>query len=147
MSSCSNDCASGCGTTSASCGSACGISAKPALADWPEVAQAAQALAGLLADTSEFQALARWSRAVRLDPQVTALVDALQEQAYRYDPSAAQAVVETASLEEQIEAQPVVRSFRGAEVHARGLFCAVDQAISQTAGLQFAQYAKPSSHG
>ena len=141
MSSCSSGCGSG------GCGSSCGTADKPAQIASTEVTQAAQALACLLADTPEFQGLARWSRAVRLDPQVTALVEALRDQAYIYDPNAGTAVDETLSLEEQIEAHPVVREFRGAEALARGLFCAVDEAISQTAGLSFAQYAKPTGHG
>ena len=132
---------------SSGCGSTCGIGEKPTLTASTEVTQAARALACLLADTPEFQGLARCSRAVRLDPQVTALVNALREQAYLYDPSAAQAHLEAASLEDQIEAAPVVRAFRSAEAQARGLFGAVDEAISQAAGLPFAQYAKPSGHG
>ncbi len=132
---------------SSGCGSTCGINEKPSEALAADIAQAARALACLLADTPEFQGLARCSRAVRLDPQVTALVNALREQAYLYDPSAAQAHLEAASLEDQIEAAPVVRAFRSAEAQARGLFGAVDEAISQAAGLPFAQYAKPSGHG
>ena len=128
---------------SSECGSACGIGDKPVYKDSPEVTRSAEALGMLLADTPEFQALGRWSRAVRLDPEVVRMVNALQERAYAYDPAA----VYGDDLEEQLEALPVVREFRGAEEQARGLFAAVDEAISETCGLSFARLAKPSGHG
>lgn len=129
---------SGCGS---SCGSTCGINEKPTAAAPDEVARAAEALAGLLAETQAFQGLGRWSRAVRLDPEVSALAAALQERAYTYD-SAAETGIQ--ALEDQLEALPVVASFRAAETEARGLFGAVDAALSQTVGLPFARLAKPS---
>jgi cell fate (sporulation/competence/biofilm development) regulator YlbF (YheA/YmcA/DUF963 family) len=110
-----------------------------------ELTGPAEALGALLADTEAFQALARWSRAVRLDPQVSELVSVLKERQYRYDerwdPE------QTAALEAQIEALPVVCAFRDAEAQARALFAAIDEAISAAAGVPFAQLAKPSGHG
>lgn len=129
-----------------SCGSSCAIGEKPAaVMDAPEeLSQAAEALGVLLADAPEFQALARWSRAVRLDAQVSRLVSVLQERAYYSNEANPD---QTAALEEELEALPVVREFRAAETRARGLFSAVDAAITQAAGLPFAQLAKPSGHG
>lgn len=135
------------GTCGSACGPVCGIEERPSRAAATEVTRAAEVLGSLLAETPEFQGLARWSRAVRLDPQVAALMEALRDQAYIYDPYAGQAQCEAAALEAAIEAQPVVRAFREAETQARGLFGGVDAAISQVCGLLFAQYAKPSGHG
>jgi cell fate (sporulation/competence/biofilm development) regulator YmcA (YheA/YmcA/DUF963 family) len=112
-----------------------------------QVSEAATRLAALLAGEEIFQNFSRLARRVRMDADVTALVQEINARAYQYDPSAANAAAESAALEERLEALPLIREYRAAESSARALFRAVDAEISGVVGVAFAENARACWHG
>ncbi len=110
-----------------------------------EVVKAAEALACLLADTVELQNFVRQARAVRLDDEVNEFLRLMNEypeaelDAELHQPASLEVA---AALEERLEQLPVVREYRQAERAARGVFAAVEEAISGAAGFAFAEQAR-----
>ena len=142
------------------CKNTCSIAAgSQAAGRLPErVIQAAEALARLLATTPEFQALMSSANAVRHDAQVEILSNRINGLELDYDSGwdadEGQGVQSTAvqsnayeELENQLENLPVVRSYRQAETKARWMFSQVDDCISETVGIAFAENAKPAACG
>lgn len=127
------------------CSTGCSPAAEPVEAG--QVMEAAQRLASLLAGQPEFQDFLQRAKTVRQDPEVTQILSEINERSYLYDPTAADAATEARTLMERLEAQPAVAAYRQAERATRGLFQAVDQAISAAAEVTFAEFAKPSGHG
>jgi cell fate (sporulation/competence/biofilm development) regulator YlbF (YheA/YmcA/DUF963 family) len=125
-----------------SCSNTCQWAAAPGEAEAPQVMEAAETLACLLTDTSEFQNFLRVSRAVRLDEEVDDILNQIN--------AGAQSTADTRSTEElenRLELLPVVQEYRRAEQAARGIFAEVEQAICAAAGLPFAEYAKSCGGG
>ncbi len=113
------------------------------------VVEAAEALACLLADTEELQNFVRQSRAVRLDGEVNAFLrlmngnpEAELDAELDADLPQPASVEVAATLEERLERLPVVQEYRQAERAARGVFAAVEEAISGAAGFAFAEHAR-----
>ncbi len=109
--------------------------------------QAAQALGKLLRQTSEYKAFWKALKAVNSDLTVQKLGEQLRahKNSLRWSQdSDGQHAVELARLEREIEDLPNVQEYRQAEAQARQLFYAVDEIISQEAGMTFAVNAKRS---
>lgn len=120
---------------------------KPAASiEAPEVEDAAGRLAGLLSETVIFRNFIRLARQIRVDGEVIALVNAINDQEYAANPFNGQAAG-TQELEERLEALPLVSEYRAAEAAARELFRAVDGVISGAAGVAFAANARSCGHG
>jgi len=112
----------------------------------PQVEDAAGRLACLLAENETFQNFVRLARAVRLDGEVVALVNKINDQVYANNPFAGDGS-QSDELEARLEAMPLIREYRSAESAARELFRAVDQAISGVVGIAFAENARSCGHG
>ncbi len=109
----------------------------------PQIQAAAERLACLLTDTAEFQNFVRLARGIRIDQEVSEILfemDALGEDDH-YQKGA------TRTLQTRLEALPIMRSYRQAEEAARVTFTAVDDIISDAAGLAFAEFAQSSGCG
>lgn len=119
---------------------------KTAVVESAELEEAAGRLAFLLADEPVFQNFIHLAHQVRHDGEVVALVNTINEQAYAANPFTGEGG-DTQELEERLEAMPIVREYRAAEVAVRALFRAVDQAISSAAGVAFAENARSCGHG
>ncbi len=114
------------------------------VADAPQVMAAAEKLASLLAETAEYQAFVRASRAVQFDAEVGSLVSRLNGYpGFDVDESIEPQDV----LKERLESLLVVQEYRQAETAIRGLFSAVDSAISASAGVDFVANAAASACG
>ena len=107
--------------------------------------QVAQALGALLRQTPEYEAFLNALETVnndlsvqRLGAQMRARQNALQ---WGRDGDG-QHAAELARLEEDMEALPSVKEFRQVEATVRQMFHAVDEIISQEAGVAFAANAK-----
>lgn len=106
--------------------------------------QSADQLATLLAQTPEFQELVRMSRLVNQDPDVRRLSMALNDQQTgNVNPGSAT----FDALMAELEALPLVQTYRQVEAAVRELFQAVDQVISEGAGMAFAPNALHSACG
>ncbi len=125
-----------------SCSNTCQWAAAPGEVEAPQVMEAAETLACLLTDTTEFQSFLRLSRAVRLDEEVNDILSQLNGLAQASADTHA-----TEELESRLELLPVVQEYRRAEQTTRGIFSAVEQAICTAAGLPFAEYAKSCGGG
>lgn len=106
--------------------------------DEPRVMAAAEKLAFLLVETAEYQAFARASHAVQFDQEVSSLVNQL---------NGCRGEAEAAETQARLEALPVVQAYRQAEAAIRALLGAVDGAISEAAGVDFAVNAAASACG
>jgi cell fate (sporulation/competence/biofilm development) regulator YmcA (YheA/YmcA/DUF963 family) len=107
------------------------------------VTQAAETLACLLTDMPEFQDFLRLTRTVRLDEEVNAIV--AQMNGYAGEAEAGQD--DEGGLEDRLESLPVIREYRQAEEAARKIIRAVEEAISKSAGVPFAEHARPKACG
>lgn len=103
--------------------------------------RAAETLASLLVDTVEFQNYLRLERAMHLDEDVQSILARLNG----YDGEEVTEASDLKSLEEQLEALVVMREYRQAELAAHKIFAAVEKAISEAAGVAFAEHARSSA--
>ena len=106
--------------------------------------EAAERLAGLLVDTPEFQNFLRLARAINLDQEVRELDRVIHSQEMYFDPDPADGP-SLEALEAQLEALPLVRAYRQAEQTLSALFSAVNEVVSQAAGVAFAENARCAS--
>ena len=112
--------------------------------------QAAQTLGNLLRQTPEYGAFLKALKAVNSDPAIQRL--STQIRAHRsalqwgHD-AAGQHAAELARLELEMEDLPAVKEYHKAEEEVSLLFRAVDEIISQEAGVAFAANAQRSSCG
>lgn len=107
--------------------------------------QAAQALGKLLRQTPEYAAFLSALKAVNGDLTVQKLGAQMRshQQALQWGRDGdGQHAAELARLELEMENLPVVKEYRQAETEAQQLFRAVDETISQEAGVTFAVNAK-----
>jgi cell fate (sporulation/competence/biofilm development) regulator YlbF (YheA/YmcA/DUF963 family) len=111
-----------------------------------DLRQSAQALGHLLRQTPEYEAFLKALKAVnndltvqRLGAQMRGHQNALQ---WGRDDSG-QHAAELERLELEMEALPLVKAYRQAEMEVQQLFQAVDEIVSQEAGVAFAANAKP----
>jgi cell fate (sporulation/competence/biofilm development) regulator YlbF (YheA/YmcA/DUF963 family) len=109
--------------------------------------EAAHTLGELLYQTPQYQVFLEALKAVNSDPTVQKLAaemythqNALQ---WGHDHNGGHAAA-LAQLESEIEALPIVKDYRQAEKEIRSLFRAVDEIISQEAGVDFAIHAQRS---
>lgn len=107
----------------------------------PEMIRAAETLACMLLDAAEFQNYVRLERAMHLDEDVMTILARLNG----YDEEEVTEASNFKALEDQLEALPVVREYRQAELAARAIFSAVEEAIIGAAGVAFAEHARPSA--
>lgn len=141
MGSCSGNCGgddSGCG-----CGTGSACSTASQVID-QSIANAAEKLACLLVQTTEFQTFMRSAQVVRMDRDVNGLVNRINGYpAFESD----EAPVTAEVLQEQLEGMPVVQSYRRSESTIRAIFGSVDETISTLAGIPFAANAKSAGCG
>lgn len=107
--------------------------------------QAAQALGALLRQTPEYEAFLKALKAVNNDLTVQGLGAQMRahQNALQWGRDGnGQHAAELARLEQEMEALPTVKEYRQAEAQAQQLLRAVDEIISQEAGLAFAANAK-----
>ncbi len=107
--------------------------------------QAAQALGRLLRQTAEYEAFLQALKAVNDDLTVQRLAAQMRVHQYALQwgrDGAGQHASELERLEQEMEALPLVKTYRQAEMEVRRLFQAVDEIISQEAGVAFAANAK-----
>lgn len=125
------------------CADSCSKPAPGTVQSSPEMMRAAENLACLLTDLPEFQNYLCAARAVHADPAVSKIVAAMNGYGVYEDvePGAYQ------DLNQRLEALPAMRAYRQAEQNVRDIFAAVEQVISEAAGVSFAEYARPSACG
>lgn len=107
--------------------------------------QAAQALGGLLRQAPEYEAFLKALKAVNSDPTVQKLgaqMRAHQNALQWGRDDRGQQATELKRLGLEMEALPLVKAYRQAETEVQRLFRAVDEIISQEAGVAFAVNAK-----
>ena len=107
--------------------------------------QAAQALGQLLRQTPEFEAFLKTLKSVNGDLTVQKLGAQMRghQNALQWgNDGDGQHAAELERLELEMENLPVVVEYRQSEMAVRQLFSAVDQVISQEAGVAFAANAK-----
>jgi cell fate (sporulation/competence/biofilm development) regulator YlbF (YheA/YmcA/DUF963 family) len=100
------------------------------------LSDAARRLSGLLEQSPQYSRFMALSRAVNLDPQVTALLRQIRARRSFYVSS--ERADDGRDLTVELEALPVMVDFRQAERELRGLFEAVNQAVGSSAGIEFA---------
>ena len=123
---------------------------KPIPTETAKATQAAQLLGKLLFATPEYKSYQTALKEVNNDPNVHRLSLAIREhetalQWGKGDRLEHQAALTT--LEAELEALPSVHAYHQAEKAAAQLFHAVDEVISQAAGILFAPNAKRSGCG
>ena len=107
----------------------------------PRMQAVSRSLAEALENSAEFQQFARLSEAVNTDSDVYALVQELRSRRISYG------LAESGELAAELEELPVMVEYRAAERALRGLFIAVNQVVSQAAGLGFCEYVRPQGDG
>jgi len=110
-----------------------------------EVDQAAVRLAASLEQAPEFQEFVRLARLINLDPDVKRIQ--LEVRGNQMENDGENQVKTAERLQAEFENLPAVQAYRKAEAAAKSLFHAVDEAISQAAGVPFAVNAKISGCG
>lgn len=131
----SKDCCS-----SGDAGSCCSSSADANV----ELEARADRLAVLLAETPEYQEFARLGNQVNADPGVRQILLEVRKQNMLYaDPQGPT----LQALYDDLEALPIVQTYRAAERAAQNLFRLVDDSISEAAGVAFAPNAVRSGCG
>ncbi len=101
--------------------------------DETRVSDSARRLGKLLEQTPQYARFVECSQAVSLDEQVVALTRQIRARRSFY-----MRADDGRDLQGEMEALPVMRAFRHAESDLRGLLDAVDQFVSQSAGVPFA---------
>ena len=109
--------------------------------------QAADRLAGLLAQAPEYRELVRLADLIHLDPDVQRVTTEMRARMMGLGEVGSQGIDSIDDLRDELEALPAVQAFRRAEAAVRALFKAVEQAISAGAGLAFAPNAQRSGCG
>jgi len=109
----------------------------------PRVIEAAEALACLLTGTTELQEFVRVARTVQTDPEVREIMGLIHGY-YDVDAEPGDSFEE---LEERLESLPLIRKYHAAEQSVREILTAVDQVISEAAGVSFALNAQASGCG
>lgn len=107
--------------------------------------QVAQALGALLRQTPEYEAFLKALKAVNGDLTVQRLGAQMRshQNALRWGrDDDGQHAAELERLELEMEALPLVKAYRQAETEVQRLFRAVDEIVSQEAGVAFAANAK-----
>ncbi len=107
------------------------------------VLKAAESLACFLIDTSEFQEFLRLGRLVKMDREVNEILGLLDD----CDDVGSSMGDSISELEERLVSLPLVKEYRRAEQSVREIVNAVDQVISESAGLPFALNAQPAGCG
>ncbi|HWR67334.1 MAG TPA: YlbF family regulator [Bellilinea sp.] len=105
----------------------------------PEIERAVDRLADLLAETSEVRELVRAALELKNDPDLIRISLGIKD--LKAAEGADKQPMMEALLRER-EALPAVKQFRRAEAVVRVLFTSVDEMISATAGLNFAENAR-----
>lgn len=109
--------------------------------------QAAQKLGALLRQTPEYESFLETLKAVNSDPTVQRLgaqMRAHQNALQWGRDGSEQHEAELMRLEQEVESLPIVQEYRQIEAQVIQLFRAVDELISQEAGINFAANAKRS---
>ncbi|MGB9640157.1 MAG: YlbF family regulator [Anaerolineales bacterium] len=114
-----------------------------------DVYEAARALGEVIAQTPQYIAFLDTLQVVNHDALVQKIgsqIRSLRNQA-QWGQQTAQQSQELETLERQLEALEVVRTYRKAEAALREMMVAVDQSLSQIIGVAFAANAKRSCCG
>jgi cell fate (sporulation/competence/biofilm development) regulator YlbF (YheA/YmcA/DUF963 family) len=108
--------------------------------------QAARSLGNLLRQTPTYQAFLDLLKAVNTDPTVQQLAMQMRahQEALQMGRDVEQHITELERVDAQVKALPIVQEYRQAEAAVRRLFQAVDEIISQEAGVAFAENARRS---
>jgi cell fate (sporulation/competence/biofilm development) regulator YlbF (YheA/YmcA/DUF963 family) len=108
--------------------------------------EAAQTLGTLLRQTPEYEAFLKALKAVNSDPVIERLGAQMRfhQDALQWGRDDGQHAAELERLEMELEALPLVKEYRQAEAQVRQLFQAVEEIISQEAGVAFAANARRS---
>jgi cell fate (sporulation/competence/biofilm development) regulator YlbF (YheA/YmcA/DUF963 family) len=98
-------------------------------------------LAEALENSHEFREYVRLSEAVNTDLDVYALVQEIRSRRESFG------LAESGDLGAKLESLPVMVAYRASERALRDLFTAVEETISQAAGLGFREHGRPQGHG
>lgn len=106
--------------------------------------KAAQTLGTLLRQTPEYETFLKALKVVNSDPVIEKLGAQMRvhRDALQWGRDDGQHAAELERLEMELEALPLVKEYRQAEEQVRQLFQAVEEIISQEAGLAFAANAR-----
>jgi|DewCreStandDraft_4_1066084.scaffolds.fasta_scaffold318309_1 cell fate (sporulation/competence/biofilm development) regulator YlbF (YheA/YmcA/DUF963 family) len=106
--------------------------------------EAAQTLGTLLRQMPEYEAFLKALQAVNSDPVIERLGAQMRfhRDALQWGRDDGQHAAELERLEMELEALPLVKEYRQAEAQVRQLFQAVEEIISQEAGVAFAANAR-----
>ncbi|MCE1252488.1 MAG: YlbF family regulator [Anaerolineae bacterium] len=130
-------CSSGCGD---SCGGGCGPESFN-----EEVDQAAENLAVLIEQSAEYQEFVRMAQTVNADEDVKRLI--LEIRSSQMVDGSVDGAGRLDQLQVELEALPVVQTYRRAEGTVKEMLQQVDAIVSQSSGISFAMNARVNSCG